>query len=216
MIFTIIAGLFFVGSVFVFIKKRWLNFYFRIAYLLSTIIICFTLYMFGKEVKTVQKIDGSGRRNLFVLADVSASMKIDYNLFKDKISKAFSDYNVHVLSFSNKIGGNMNAPQSYIVSSIDSALSYINGNFATEEVAGLVILTDGNETQDMSLLTEPIKNKNEFPVNVIYMNPDFVKSGYDRSVNFISAPRFVPRYKKQKIVFGIYVSDKSLLVFLQN
>lgn len=211
MIFFILAALVLILSVFT-LMLNWSKLWARIAYAVTMLLICLMLIVFGLPHKINVKQEAASRRVIVAAVDVSASTGLRVKDFTAIADTAWSNYSLEIIPFSNEVRGPEGAESTGLISSLKSILAYISGKYNDNNIAGFAVITDGNETMKIEELNAVFSIKGKFPHNVVYLtsekNP--AGSGFDKSVSFISVPRFIPRYSKEIISFAVSVTGAKL------
>ncbi len=212
MIFFITAAIALVLSVYV-LRLPWDKSWARIAFAADTLIIIVLLILFGLQYRISIKQQAAVRRTVVAAFDVSASVAgagLKMHDFRDIADRIWKDYNLDIIPFSDRAGGAEGAESSAIIKSLKNVLAYISGNYSGENISGFVLITDGNETENIDELKNNMSLPGEYPYNVVYLNTGNSAVRFDKSVSIVKAPRFIPKYSKEKIYFSVSAPGTGL------
>lgn len=169
---------------------------------------------------------------LFVLIDISASLAgLDNNKLTQQLSDKFSNHNIKATSFSDTIPGKKDALHSNIANSFEFVLSNIKKNFDKDSLAGIILISDGNETENLQKLNSLSERNFDTPVHILYIDKEENKEKSkkrkptkiipDRSVHILDLPEFLSLYDKHYVHFSVTVAGQRLKeipvkIFLNN
>lgn len=202
MIFFVASAAALVLAVYLFMRD-WDASWARWVFAVNTLLICTLLVLFGLKYSIKIPQAKASRRMVVSLVDVSGSTAIDMEEYKKMADAAWKDYSVEVIPFSSELRGPVGAEATALTGSLNSALAYVAEKYEDDEIAGFVLLTDGNETEKISHLNKPAMVTGNFPHNAIYLTGKRSEVSFDKSVSFIKAPRFIPQYKKETVLFSV-------------
>jgi uncharacterized membrane protein len=209
MIFFITAATVLILSVYIF-SFSWDKAWARWAFVANMLIISALLVLFGLQYKINLKQPAALRRTVVAALDVSASTGLKMNKFRDTADKIWSNYNIDVIPFSDKAMGVEGAEATGMVKSLKSILTYISGNYNDNNIAGFVLITDGNETEKIGELNNNLNLTGNYHHNVVYLNTGNKAVNFDKSVSIVNAPRFIPKYLREKIYFSVSAPGTEL------
>ncbi len=209
MIFFIVAAIALILSVYL-IKLSWDKSWARWAFAVNMLFICALLVLFGLQYKISVKQPSALRRTVVAAVDVSASTGLKMNELKDIADRIWSDYSLEVIPFSDDAKGTEGAEATGMVKSLKAILAYAAGRYNDDDIAGFVVISDGNETEKIDDLKNNLFLAGKFPHNVVYLSTDNKQVNFDKSVSIIKSPRFTPKYSKEKIYFSVSVSGAKL------
>ncbi|MCP4727473.1 MAG: hypothetical protein GY863_20715, partial [bacterium] len=189
---------------------KWLKNSFRIIFGIISSMLIALLILSGLEFKIKTSQPEAERRVIICAVDVSASCGTKTGDIKNILEEEFPDYNLEIMPFSNSLRGPEGEESTAMVESLEEFLSYLSAEYSDDKIAGLAIVSDGNETEKIAALKKEFPLKGRFPHNVIYIERKSDPAALDKSVVFIDVPRFIPRYKKEKITFAVHVSGMRL------
>ncbi|MDY6970004.1 MAG: hypothetical protein SVR08_15300, partial [Spirochaetota bacterium] len=192
------------------LRLNWSRWQARWAFGACILTICFLLILFGFEYKIYNIKTGASRRVVVAALDVSASSDLKAESFYDIADDIWDSYNLDVIPFSSRVLGPENAESTALIESIKKIKNYISQNYQDEEIANLVIITDGNETEAISEMNKKIIQAGDYPQNVVYLQTELGMEKFDKSVSFIHVPRFLPKYTKEKITFSVSLTGAKL------
>jgi hypothetical protein len=212
MIFFIAAAIAIILSVYVLFKLSWDRRRARLAFAVNMLLIIALLILFGLQYKTKLKQPAALRRTVVAAFDVSASVTgtgLKMNELRNIADKIWSDYNIDVIPFSDEAGGVEGTESTAMLKSLKSILAYASDKYSDDNVAGFVLITDGNETEKIDELKNSLNLKGKYAHNVVYLNAGNMVN-FDKSVSIINAPRFIPKYSKEKIYFSVSAPGTKL------
>jgi len=208
-IFFIIAFLILLVTLYL-LCLPWENNWSRSLFALFILIIISLLTLFGLDFKINIKQPKSLRRKIVVALDISASTSLDFTKTKKILNQSWPDYDLEIIPFSDKIQGEPGAKATSLVDSLQEILNYLQEESNPEEIASIVVISDGNETENILDLKKEPDPKKDYPHNVIYLISQKQKVDFDKAVSFNKVPRFIPKYKKQTITFSVSVLGTAL------
>ncbi len=210
MIFFTAAAITLLLSVYI-IKRPWAKSWARWAYCVNLLFIIAMLIIFGLEYKIKIKQSGALRRVVIAALDISASTGLKFKDFAVTAERIWNNYSIEIIPFSNKIKGPEGAEETGMIKSLRGIIAYISGQYDENDIAGLALITDGNETGRIAELADIDKFSitEKFPHNVVYLNPG-ENISFDKSVTFTRIPRFMPRYAKEVISFTVNAAGAEL------
>lgn len=209
MILIIVAAAVLGLSIYLFLRD-WTTSWPRWVFGVNMLLLCVLLVLFGLKYSVKIPQAKASRRTVVVLVDISGSTGIDPEKFKTMADKAWQEHSVEVVPFSSELKGPAGAEATALTGSLNGALAYLEEKYEDDEIAGFVLVTDGNETEKISRLNKPAMIAGNFPHNTIYLTGKRSEVSFDKSVSFIKAPRFVPQYKKETVVFSVSVVGARL------
>ena len=209
MIFFITAALTAAASIYL-LSGRWIINRYRIIFGLISLVIVSMLILFGLEIKLEIKQPAAERRIIACAVDVSASTGIKADYVKSVLKNEFPKFNLEILPFSNSLPGPENEESTALVDSLKEFFSYLSGRYDNDKIAGVIIISDGNETEKIPDLKKEFNVEGGYPCNAIYLQKKRGAEGFDKSVTFINVPRFAPLYKKEKITFAVDTAGAGL------
>ncbi|MFC1669444.1 hypothetical protein ACFL20_03575 [Spirochaetota bacterium] len=209
MIFHILAILSLVFSIYI-LTLKWTKEWARLVFGINALLIISMLLLFGFEYKIKIDQPAAVRRTVIIAVDVSDSTGLGMDMFKNMSDEIFKNYNVEIIPFSSRIKGPEHADSTAMIDSLKGILSYIKEKYNNNEVACFIIITDGNESVKLDKLNGGISVSKNLPHNVIYLRKGKGSEGFDKSVSINKAPRFIPKYKKEKIQFSVNVTGTGL------
>ena len=201
MIFFITAAIALLGAVYLF-TLHWDKAWARWAFAANMLCICALLVLFGLQFKINVKQSAALRRTVVAALDVSASTGIKADEFKKIAERIWGDYSVEVIPFSDKVKGAQGAEATGMISSLKAILAYASANYSDDNIAGFVTISDANETMKPDELNNDFKPEGKFPHNVVYLSSGSTVK-FDKSVSIIKAPRFIPKFSKEKVYFSV-------------
>jgi len=204
-ILLFIVFVFFIYTTF----NKWYPRKFKYLYIVFSILFYFILFLSIIDFRLSTKKQEAIRKNLIVLYDVSASMDLDFDLFKNKIKDNFSKLNIEFIPFSNSLFGLYKINQSRIYKSINDLFNYIDLNYSDAELHSVLILSDGNETKDIELMKNNLTYKYKRPINVLYYTNN-TNNYFDRQISFITYPRFISRFNSEPIKFAVSTINDNI------
>ncbi|MCP4133568.1 MAG: hypothetical protein GY754_21545 [bacterium] len=209
MIFFIGAGIISLGAVYL-LAGAWENLWMRLLFALVSALMAAMLVLFGLEFKISTTRPEAERRIIVCAVDVSASAALKPDRVREYLEDEFPGYNLELIPFSRGLHGPEMAESTALIDSIQELQSYVSSEYEDDKVAGLVILSDGNETEKLDGLNGTVPVTGSFAHNVLYLKGAGKGVRFDKSVLFTDVPRFMPRYKKEKIRFAVTVRGASL------
>ncbi|MBF0101432.1 MAG: hypothetical protein HQK77_11040 [Desulfobacterales bacterium] len=192
-------------------QKTWSRNYLKWAYgtCMLAIVVILCLFGLGLTITVQKKI--AERKRIVCLVDISASMKMSFTDIQKTIQQTYPDYNIHIVPFSDRLAGTEHAYATAMVKSLSKFHQHIQETYTNDEVVCGIIITDGNETEDIPELIKPIELHSEFPYHVLYIkHDDMLEKNFDKSVMFIEVPRFIPVYEKTRIRFSAQITGGHL------
>ena len=209
MIFFITAAIIAAASIYL-LSGRWIKNLYRIIFGLISFVMAALLILFGLEIKLEIKQPATERRIIACAVDVSASTAIKAEDVKSILKNEFSGYNLEILPFSSSLPGPENEESTALVDSLKELFSYLSGRYDEDKIAGVIIISDGNETEKIPELKKELNIETGYPRNAIYLQKKRSDEGFDKSVAFVDVPRFAPLYKKEKITFAVNTTGAGL------
>jgi len=209
MIFYIAAVLILL-SVFFLLKRKWMYIWAKALFFLNLLLIIAILVLSGSGYRILSQTKNTVRRVAIAAVDVSASTGVQIKKFNKMANNLWKDYNLEVIPFSDRVNGAQAAGSTSLAGSLKRILDYLNQKYRDDNIAGLTVISDGNETIDLKALNAGLGIIGSYPHNSVFLEQKTSGANFDKSVVFTKVPRFVSRFSEERIEFSVSVAGGSL------
>lgn len=189
--------------------QKWYPKKYKLFFIIVNLAIFLFLILSALNYKILKNSIKLTRKTIVFSYDISSSMDYDIDKMKELVKSNYQNLNIEFIPFSNKMFGLYKSTESLIFQSINEIAEYINIKYTDEEIASLIIITDGNETKDIKLMKKNLDIKFSFPINIIYYNQNKL-SNFDRQISFSNYPKFISRFNKDKVAFSVSTIGENL------
>lgn len=191
-------------------QSIWANAWSRYLYVFINLILISLLVLFLLDFKTPFGEIKSSRRTVILAYDLSKSTGLTHLEMKKIAEESLPEYSLLLIPFSDRMAGREGALATNLLSSLKEILRFSGYKLNSDEIAGMALISDGNETENIKNLHQDINLPGKYPYNVLYLTGKNNNIKFDKSVIFTEVPRFFPLFKKQKISFGVSIIGANI------